>query len=114
MTMNKPKQSATSPNTGNITSSADKIAEIENAQSIRFEEALNELSSIVQSIETNRLPLEDMLQQYRRGVLLARIAQMHLERVDAQIQILDNSILQPLIITDTDGEFRPPAHSQSN
>lgn len=84
-----------------------EVAENKNTEPVTFENTLSELETIVQAIENNRLPLENMLEQYQRGVELAKKARERLEWVEVQIQILDNNVLQPLVINPTDGEPRP-------
>lgn len=53
-----------------------------------FETALTELESIVTRLESGDLPLEDALNQFERGVQLARQGQSTLQQAEQRVQIL--------------------------
>lgn len=76
------------------------------AQSISFENALSELESIVTRLESGELPLEDALNEFERGVQLARQGQQKLQQAEQRVQILlnDNN-------TATLAPFAPDAES---
>jgi exodeoxyribonuclease VII small subunit len=59
-------------------------------QSISFENSLNELESIVTRLESGDLPLEDALNEFERGVQLARQGQQKLQQAEQRVQILLN------------------------
>lgn len=63
---------------------------------VSFEEALEELEHIVQSMEGDVLSLEESLKAYERGVLLTKVCQEKLDAANQQIQVLQNNLLQPL------------------
>lgn len=63
---------------------------------VSFEEALEELEQIVQSMEDDVLSLEESLKAYERGVLLTKVCQEKLDAANQQIQVLQNNLLQPL------------------
>ncbi|NOL52467.1 exodeoxyribonuclease VII small subunit [Pelistega suis] len=63
---------------------------------VSFEEALEELERIVQSMEDDVLSLEESLKAYERGVLLTKVCQEKLDAANQQIQVLQNNLLQPL------------------
>lgn len=70
-----------------------------------FEEALEELEQIVQSMEDDMLSLEESLKAYERGVLLTKVCQEKLDAANQQIQVLQNNLLQPLDkVSDVDGD----------
>ncbi|MCQ9329201.1 exodeoxyribonuclease VII small subunit [Pelistega suis] len=74
---------------------------------VSFEEALEELERIVQSMEDDVLSLEESLKAYERGVLLTKVCQEKLDAANQQIQVLQNNLLQPLekvADEDSDGE----------
>lgn len=54
-----------------------------------FEEALEELEAIVQSMESDRLSLEDSLAAYQRGVELMRHCRETLAAAEQQVSILE-------------------------
>ncbi len=63
---------------------------------VSFEEALEELERIVQSMEDDVLSLEESLKAYERGVLLTKVCQEKLDAANQQIQVLQHNLLQPL------------------
>lgn len=60
-----------------------------------FEAALLELESIVESMESGRLPLEQSLGGYQRGVALVKAAQARLTAAEQQVRILEEGLLKP-------------------
>jgi len=64
-----------------------------------FETALAELESLVASMESGSLALEQSLTAYRRGAALTRICQQKLAQAEQQIKVLEAGMLRPL---DTD------------
>ena len=68
-------------------------------KSIKFEDALIELEQIVQKLEAGDQTLEQSLQQFERGIGLARFCQQSLSEAEHKIKILqsdgDNETLQP-------------------
>jgi len=59
--------------------------------SLSFEEAITELDSIVNKMESGQLPLEDALQAFKRGSTLLQLCQKTLADVEQQISILNES-----------------------
>ncbi len=57
-------------------------------KSTRFEDALGELESIVKSLESGDPSLEQSLEQFERGVSLARFCQQSLKEAEQKVQIL--------------------------
>ncbi len=57
-------------------------------KSTRFEDALGELETIVQTLEEGDQPLEQSLVQFERGVSLARFCQQSLSEAEKKISIL--------------------------
>ena len=54
----------------------------------RFETALSELEQIVTRLEGGDLPLEEALNEFERGVQLARQGQVKLQQAEQRVQIL--------------------------
>lgn len=79
---------ATSPNTAPDIDSA--------AAAPSFETALGELESIVAAMEEGRMPLQDALNAYQRGMVLLRQCQETLTAAEKQIRILDAGGLRDL------------------
>jgi len=63
--------------------------------STSFEDALGELQTIVESLESGEQPLELSLQQFERGISLARFCQNNLQAAEQKIMLLsgDEDIL---------------------
>ncbi|MFW0766102.1 exodeoxyribonuclease VII small subunit [Trabulsiella odontotermitis] len=53
-----------------------------------FETSLNELEQIVTRLESGELPLEEALNEFERGVQLARQGQSKLQQAEQRVQIL--------------------------
>lgn len=54
-----------------------------------FEEALKKLESIVESMESDDLPLESLLASFEQGTRLAQICQTRLSDAELKIQQLE-------------------------
>jgi len=53
---------------------------------LSFEEAIKELGSIVGRIEQGRIPLQDSLTQYERGMALIKHCQAILQKAEKRIE----------------------------
>jgi len=58
---------------------------------IAFEDALSKLEGIVESMETDELPLEQLLAKYEDGVRLAKVCQEKLADAELKIQQLEKT-----------------------
>ena len=58
------------------------------ASTVDFEKALEELEATVEKLEHGDLALEDALQQFERGVALARVCQASLQQAEQKVEIL--------------------------
>lgn len=56
-----------------------------------FEEALKKLETIVESMESEDLPLETLLARYEQGTRLARLCQEKLEDAELKVQQLEKN-----------------------
>ena len=56
--------------------------------SVSFESALQELETIVRRLETGELPLEEALNEFEKGVKLAKSGQQTLQKAEQRVQIL--------------------------
>jgi exodeoxyribonuclease VII small subunit len=61
------------------------------ATSLPFEEALKKLESIVETMESEDLPLETLLGKYEEGTQLARTCQEKLAEAELKIQQLEKN-----------------------
>lgn len=57
-------------------------------KSTKFEDALSELETIVESLESGEQPLEASLEQFERGVSLSRFCQQSLSEAEQKVKIL--------------------------
>lgn len=60
----------------------------------RYEDALAELDRLVQAMETAQLPIEQMLEHYRRGAQLLAYCRERLESVEQQVRVLEEGQLK--------------------
>ncbi|MFT6778059.1 MAG: exodeoxyribonuclease VII small subunit [Paraglaciecola sp.] len=58
------------------------------AESLTFEQSMKELETLVTKMEQGDLPLEDALQSFERGIVLARLSQQKLKDAEQKVQIL--------------------------
>jgi len=68
-------------------------------QPASFETSLAELEQIVSRLESGDLPLEEALNEFERGVQLARAGQQKLQQAEQRVQILLND--------DKNGDLQP-------
>lgn len=57
-------------------------------KSTKFEDALGELETIVNSLESGEQSLESSLEQFERGISLSRFCQESLSGAEQQVKIL--------------------------
>ena len=60
----------------------------------RYEDALAELDRLVQAMEGNQLPLEGLLDSYRRGAQLLAFCRDRLQAVEGQVKVLEDGQLK--------------------
>jgi exodeoxyribonuclease VII small subunit len=60
-----------------------------------YEQALAELDRLVQAMESGQLPLDQLLDSYRRGAELLQFCRGRLEAVEQQVQVLEDGQLKP-------------------
>ena len=61
------------------------------AENLPFEEALKQLESIVETMESEDLPLETLLAKYELGTRLAKVCQDKLAEAEVKIQQLERN-----------------------
>lgn len=61
------------------------------AADLPYEEALQKLESLVESMESDELPLETLLARFEEGVRLAQICQTKLAQAELKIQQLEKN-----------------------
>ena len=60
-----------------------------------YEAAMSELEALVQSMEGGNLPLDTLLDGYRRGAELLVFCRGRLQAVEQQIRVLEDGELKP-------------------
>ena len=62
-----------------------------------YEAALQELEELVSSLESGKLPLDQLLCGYQRGAQLLKFCRDKLEAVETQIKVLEGTELKPWV-----------------
>lgn len=62
---------------------------------VTYEQALAELDRLVAQMEGGQLPLDQLLDGYRRGAELLSLCRSRLEIVEQQVKVLENGQLKP-------------------
>ena len=60
-----------------------------------YEQALAELDRLVEQMEAGQLPLDRLLEDYRRGAELLNYCKARLEAVEEQVRVLEEGRLKP-------------------
>jgi exodeoxyribonuclease VII small subunit len=60
----------------------------------RYEDALSELERLVQAMEGGSLPLDGLLDNYRRGAELLELCRKRLNAVEVQVKVLEDGQLK--------------------
>lgn len=75
------------------------LGQEEKIKNLSFEEALQRLEEVVEQLENGDIPLEQSIELYQEGVLLARHCDQKLKQVQQKIEILiekdGKNVLQP-------------------
>ena len=61
----------------------------------RYEDALAELERLVQRMEDGQMPLDALLDSYRRGAELLNFCRSRLAAVEEQVKVLEEGQLKP-------------------
>ena len=60
-----------------------------------YEDALGELDRLVAAMEAGQLPLDRLLESYKRGAELLTFCRTRLEAVEQQVKVLEDGQLKP-------------------
>lgn len=60
----------------------------------RFEEALAELERLVQAMDSGQMPLDGLLEGYRRGTELLEFCRGRLKAIEDQVKVLEDGRLE--------------------
>ena len=64
------------------------------AEPISYEHALAELERLVQTMESGQMPLDTLLDSYRRSAKLLAFCRIRLQAVEAQVKVLEDGQLK--------------------
>ena len=62
------------------------------ADNVSFEEALKKLESIVEAMESDELPLDQLIQRFEEGATLAKLCQDRLSEAEVKVRKLEESL----------------------
>ncbi|MGM9516003.1 exodeoxyribonuclease VII small subunit [Roseateles sp. DB2] len=65
------------------------------AQDLSYEQALDELERLVAAMEAGQLPLDQLLDSYRRGAELLALCRDRLQAVEQQVKVLETGEMRP-------------------
>ncbi|HLO93675.1 MAG TPA: exodeoxyribonuclease VII small subunit [Burkholderiaceae bacterium] len=65
------------------------------AQDLSYEQALDELERLVAALEAGQLPLDQLLDSYRRGAELLALCRDRLQAVEQQVKVLEAGEMRP-------------------
>ncbi len=75
------------------------------ADGIPFEEALKKLESVVETMESDELPLEQLLAKFEEGTRLVQVCQSRLAEAEVKVQKLEQDLAgEPCLRSVTSGE----------
>jgi exodeoxyribonuclease VII small subunit len=60
----------------------------------RYEDAVAELERLVQAMESGQMPLDSLLDSYRRGAELLEFCRSRLQAVEDQVKVLEDGQLK--------------------
>ncbi len=60
-----------------------------------YDDALSELDRLVVTMESGQLPLDRLLESYKRGADLLTFCRARLEAVEQQVKVLEDGQLKP-------------------
>ena len=58
---------------------------------LSFEQALNQLTGLVETLESGELPLEESVAAFEQGVKLSRRCEALLDQAEQRLQVLNNN-----------------------
>ena len=64
------------------------------ASPVRYEDAVAELERLVQAMDGGQMPLDSLLENYRRGAELLEFCRERLRSVEDQVKVLEDGRLE--------------------
>ena len=71
----------------------------EDSTALRYEDALGELERLVAAMESSQMPLDGLLDSYRRGAELLEVCRNRLQAVEQQVRVLEGGQLKDWVET---------------
>ena len=72
-------------------------APVDDSATLRYEDALAELERLVAAMESSQMPLDGLLDSYRRGAQLLELCRARLQAVEQQVKVLEGGQLKDWI-----------------
>jgi exodeoxyribonuclease VII small subunit len=76
---------------------------------LNFEGAMDRLETIVEQMESGKLPLEDLIVRYEEGMNLVKICQEQLASAEQKIEMIARSSAGKVIVKDFEATQEPTA-----
>jgi exodeoxyribonuclease VII small subunit len=70
------------------------VARPPDTEPVRYEDAMAELERLVQAMEGGQLPLDSLLDSYRRGAQLLEFCRGRLQALEDQVKVLEDGQLK--------------------
>ena len=83
----------------------------EELESMPFEQALEKLEALVAKMETGRLPLEELMQNFEAGSELARACRAKLDKLERKIELLTRDDGGDGVWTDFESDVPSPVRN---
>ena len=80
------------------------------ATELNFEKAMDRLETIVEQMESGKLPLEDLIVRYEEGMNLVKVCQDRLTKAEQKIEIIARNNAGKPVVKD----FEPAAESNND
>lgn len=69
---------------------------MDRVKDLSFEQAMERLEAVVEQLEKGSVPLEEAIDLYQEGMLLAKHCETKLSQVEQKVRMLDEEALQAL------------------
>jgi len=83
------------------------MAKLTSKSETTFESALERLEQIVEEMEGNRLPLEELLGRYEEGTKLVKVCQARLQTAEKRIELITRNASEAAELTPFDPSSSP-------
>lgn len=77
-----------------------------------FEDALAQLEELVQEMESDRMPLEDLIKHYEEGTRLFQVCEKRLDEAEGRIEIIRKNRSGDPVVENFDGAESEPSESE--